>query len=362
MGLDSSLHFDSVDSDDSGASGSGAPKKLKWAEMGMGCHYCSGKHYRTDSLFYSRKERSYMTAVVKVENLVKEFGSKRAVDNVSFSLKKGQCGALLGPNGAGKTTTLKMLAGLLRPQSGNVTIGEVGAGEDYRHLIGYLPQYPVFFSWMTGREVLTYMGRLAGMSAKAVKERAEVLLKQVGISDAADREVGGYSGGMKQRLGIAQAMIHEPELVILDEPVSALDPVGRREMLDLIKELKKQSTILFSTHILHDVEELSDHIVIMHQGRIVVDSPMEQWMVDHQEPVLIIQAERNIDEWTESLRAESYVQHVERQGNQAKVTVTEMAHARRELLNHIIREGIPVKRFEVQQTSLEDFFLKVVRS
>lgn len=300
--------------------------------------------------------------VLQADSLLKRFGSYTAVDHVSLRLEEGVCGALLGPNGAGKTTALKMIAGLLQPHAGSVTINGISTGSDYRHLIGYLPQYPIFYSWMTGREVLEYLGRLANMPQSKVKERAAAMLQQVGLADAANRRVGGYSGGMKQRLGIAQAMIHEPKLVIMDEPVSALDPVGRREMLDLIKDLKKRCTILFSSHILPDVEELSDHIFIMHRGRIVVDSSMEKWMARHQQPVFVIRAERNIDDWVKTLSREPYVTHVERQGNQAKITVTDPDSARWELLKRVNRDAIPIQRFEMQRSSLEDLFLKVVRS
>src|SRR5699024_6824411 len=158
--------------------------------------------------------------------------------------------ALLGPNGAGKTTTLRMLSGLLKPTTGTIHIANAKKGEDVRHDIGYLPQYPVFHPWMTGKEFLTYVGQLAYLTKKEAAEKADQLLQKVAIYEARNKRIGKYSGGMKQRLGIAQAMIHDPKVLLLDEPVSSLDPIGRREVLTLMEELKQQTTLLFSTHIL----------------------------------------------------------------------------------------------------------------
>src|SRR5690606_1974532 len=195
--------------------------------------------------------------LVSIENLVKRFGKETAVKNLSFEIKKGSCTALLGPNGAGKTTTLQMLAGLLHPTSGKIAFDGMENG-DNRKYIGYLPQHPVFYNWMTANEFLVYVGQLAHLSKQESQRSADELLELVGIADAKKKKIGGFSGGMKQRLGIAQAMIHEPKLVMLDEPVSALDPVGRREVIEMMRQLKEKTTILFSTHVLHDAEEVCD--------------------------------------------------------------------------------------------------------
>src|SRR5690625_1115198 len=193
---------------------------------------------------------------LSVKNLTKKFNSQLAVDNVSFDLNAGQCTALLGPNGAGKTTTLRMIAGLLSPTDGSIQFEGYENGRDIREKIGYLPQNPVFYAWMTGKEFLVYVGRLAHLSKLEAIQRAEKLLEQVGISHVKNKRIGQYSGGMRQRLGIAQALIHKPALLMLDEPVSSLDPIGRREVLTLLEKLKEETTILFSTHILNDAEEI----------------------------------------------------------------------------------------------------------
>lgn len=299
-------------------------------------------------------------SLISVQSLSKKFTDKTVVDGISFSLKKGECGVLLGPNGAGKSTTLNMLAGLLKPTSGSVLLhGKVQ--EDIRGAIGYLPQHPAFFPWMTGREALEFLGGLSGVPASCLPERAEGMLSLVGIEEAADRKIGTYSGGMKQRLGIAQAMLHKPELLIMDEPVSALDPIGRRELLNLIKEIKKETTILFSTHILHDAEELCDRIFIIHKGRLAENSTTEELLARHQQPVLLIQANRNIDRWAESLMLLEPVVHVDLHGNLASIRASDVEAARRLILKKAGEDDIPVQRFEIVQSSLEEIFLGLVK-
>src|SRR5699024_9255629 len=195
-------------------------------------------------------------ALLTVENLSKQYDNSLVVNQTSFQFESGKCVALIGPNGAGKTTTLRMLSGLLKPTSGTITFDDMKQNADIRGNIGYLPQHPVFFKWMTGQEFLIYVGRLANLSKQEADSRAERLLDCVGLTESAKRRIGKYSGGMKQRLGIAQAMIHQPKLLILDEPVSSLDPIGRRDVLTLMEELKKEMTILFSTHVLSDADEV----------------------------------------------------------------------------------------------------------
>lgn len=196
--------------------------------------------------------------LLAVEHLTKSYDKTVAVRDVSVSIKQGRCVALIGPNGAGKTTTLKILAGLIRPTEGTIHFhGE--ANPDLRFSLRYLPQNPGFHDWMTGREFLIYVGQLAGLSQVEAKERSMAIMGRLGLETAANRSIGGYSGGMKQRLGICQALIHRPQLLILDEPVSALDPVGRREILELLADLRGEATVLYSTHVLHDAEEISSN-------------------------------------------------------------------------------------------------------
>ncbi len=209
--------------------------------------------------------------LITIDSLTKQFGKKQAVRELSFEIKKGSCTALLGPNEAGKTTTLKMLAGLLAPTKGRIYFNEQPTG-DLRKYVGFLPQFPVFCNWMTAREFLEYVGKLSGLPKRAAAEKTIELIELVGLKDAGDQRIGGFSGGMKQRLGIAQAMIHSPKLLMLDEPVSALDPVGRRDVITMLTELKKHTTILFPTHVLSDAEEVCDEIVIIRKGELALSS------------------------------------------------------------------------------------------
>lgn len=300
-------------------------------------------------------------ALLKASNLVKQFGNIDAVNKIDFQIEEGKCVALLGPNGAGKTTTLKMLAGLLKPTSGSIEF-KGKKGKDLREFIGYLPQSTAFFNWMSGMEFLVFAGQLAKLGRKEAEQRSEELLERVGLRDAKKRKIGGYSGGMKQRLGLAQALIHRPKLLILDEPVSALDPHGRREVLEMMREIKEETTILFSTHVLHDAEEISDDILIMHDGEIAVSGSLESVMKEYQQPILHIEFESQADDWLKSIASYSFVSEVNIQGNKASILLTDMEKGKQALLKEIVDKNLPIRKFEMSQTTLEDLFMKVVKA
>jgi ABC-2 type transport system ATP-binding protein len=301
-----------------------------------------------------------MPEILKVEDLRKSYGGTAAVKGISFTLEEGRCTSLLGPNGAGKTTTLKLLSGLLEPTEGKIRFQ--GWEGDIRQHIGYLPQYPAFYKWMSGREYVEYVGKLAGLSSRAARERAGEMLELVGLKDSAKRKTGGYSGGMKQRLGIAQALVHQPRLLILDEPVSALDPIGRREILDLIRLIQTHTTILFSTHVLHDAEEVSDDVMIMRSGEIAVSGALEEVRKRHQEPVVRIESDRPLEAWARGLpaRLPGLIASAEIHSRSASLTVNDMDRAMLELPADLAANGVPVRRFEAASSSLEDLFMKVV--
>src|SRR5947209_9998858 len=215
-----------------------------------------------------------MEAAVAAQNLSKTFrvgfwGRKvRAVVDLSMEVRRGEIFGLLGPNGAGKTTTIKMLLGFVRPSAGNATVGGHAAGSlAARRRIGYLPENPALYEYLNGVEYLRFAGKLAGLSGAEAARSGEALLEKVGLSGRADRAIRRFSKGMVQRLGLAQALIGDPEIVILDEPMSGLDPIGRKDVRDLIFSLRSEGrTVLFSTHILSDVEAICDRIGIIAQG------------------------------------------------------------------------------------------------
>ena len=210
-------------------------------------------------------------SAIATAGLTKHYGAVHAVTDLTLDVPAGSIYGFLGPNGAGKTTVLKVLAGLIRPTSGSASVAGVplAAGEAYRREVGFLAQEPRFYDWMSGREVVAFVASLSPDPATSERAWIDSVLATVGLTDAADRRTGTYSGGMRQRLGIAQALVTRPRVLLLDEPVSALDPLGRREVLDLMSQLKGETTVFYSTHILDDVERVSDRVAILDRGRLV---------------------------------------------------------------------------------------------
>ena len=215
-----------------------------------------------------------MTNAISMDGLTKHYKGVQALTDLTLDVPAGTVFGFLGPNGAGKTTALKVLAGLARATSGSATVNgiAVSAAGEHRRQLGYLAQDPRFYGWMTGRETLRYVASFRGIGADRERQITE-LLGRVGIADAADRRTSTYSGGMRQRLGIAQALVGRPAVILLDEPVSALDPIGRKDVLDLMRELKGETTVFYSTHILDDVQRVSDHVAILDHGRLVKAAP-----------------------------------------------------------------------------------------
>jgi len=300
-------------------------------------------------------------SLITVDHLVKQYGKEKAVNDLSFNIKKGSCTALLGPNGAGKTTTLKMVAGLLQPTSGKIEF-EGLEKVDLRNHIGYLPQYPVFYNWMTAQEYLVYVGRLARLSKKEAQSKTAELLELVGLKDARNRRIGGFSGGMKQRLGIAQAMVHSPSLVMLDEPVSALDPVGRRDVIEMLREMKKHTTILFSTHVLNDAEEVCDEILIIHAGKMALSGSLKELREQYQEQTITITIKGDYSDWAATAKNYEFVTDVQFEHETITLVVNQLEEARKRVFQDLAKEDLPVSSFSVGQSSLEDVFMKVVQS
>ncbi|OQX54448.1 MAG: hypothetical protein B5M53_05865 [Candidatus Cloacimonas sp. 4484_209] len=196
----------------------------------------------------------------------------KAVDNLTLGVKKGEIFGFLGPNGAGKTTTLKMLTGIIFPTAGTIRIFDKDVSDPaVKKKIGFLPETPNFYNHLTGSELLDFYAELFHLSRRYIKERKRKILEMVGLSDAASKKIGSYSKGMLQRIGIAQALLNNPEIILLDEPLAGLDPIGRKDIKETMYELKKQGkTIFFSTHILPDIEMVCDRVAILISGRLAV--------------------------------------------------------------------------------------------
>ncbi|MBU6389511.1 ABC transporter ATP-binding protein [Patescibacteria group bacterium] len=206
-----------------------------------------------------------------VEDIRKQFGQFQAVKGISFQVSPGEVVGIVGPNGAGKTTTIKLILGLLQPNSGRITVfGQNIDRSSVRERIGYMPETPSFYAHLAGRELLLFVGELFGLGKTIRRERSEELLERVGLTAAANRQLGDYSKGMLQRICLAQALMNKPELLFLDEPLDGLDPIGRVRMKEVLLEIKRTGTaIVLNSHILSDVEIMSDRIAIMDHGRLL---------------------------------------------------------------------------------------------
>ena len=301
-------------------------------------------------------------ALIKAEHLGKVFRQGfwmrrvEAVRDVSFEVRAGHIYGFLGPNGAGKTTTIKMLTGLIAQTTGTATVfGEpIGTARAMRR-VGFLPENPYVYPYLTPREFVEMCGRLSGVSRKHLPRRAEEVLAQAGVLYAADRPVRRLSKGMLQRTGLAAALVADPELLILDEPMSGLDPVGRKEVRDLIlKERDQGRTIFFSTHILSDVEMMCDHVTILRKGSVVVSGAM----------ATLLRRDVKRTDVTVDAPAESFVRYCREAGFATRTSGTRLSvevvgeEEVRKLVKRIVDEGVTLVEVVARTESLEDLFLR----
>jgi len=303
--------------------------------------------------------------MILVQDLHKYYGKVHALDGLNLSIEPGSIYGFLGPNGSGKTTTLRILTGLARPGSGRASVAGIDAAKDGRRLsqhTGFLPEEPAFYPWMTPRELLDYLARLHGLSAPARAARTKELLELVNLGEAGKRRMGGFSRGMRQRMGLAAALVHRPEVLLLDEPVSALDPAGRKEVLDLIEALRGQCTVLMSSHILADVERVCDTVGIIARGRMLVQSPRQALMARYAQPILEAEGEDAavMARWAEQIRREPWVSALSLEGTLLRVTVSDLAAARQALLASAVNSRVVLRRYQEARPSLEDIFLQLV--
>jgi ABC-2 type transport system ATP-binding protein len=290
-----------------------------------------------------------------------------AVDRLDLEIPSGSIFGLLGPNGAGKTTTIRLIVGLARPDGGSALVGGLDVARDpveVRRRVGVLDQDPRFYAWMTGRELLMLAGRLVGVGEESLRARVDDTLNIVGLTEAADRRIGGYSGGMRQRLGIGQALVGRPGLLILDEPVSSLDPEGRRDLLALIGRLRGEATVLLSTHVLSDVERVCDRVAILDHGRLVTEGPIDDLLDRYAPPVYRLDPEPGqgpaVDALADRLRRQPWVARVEPDAGGLRVTVSDAARAGQEILPAVVGAQVSLVAFERVRPTLEDVFVRLV--
>ncbi|WP_374989372.1 ABC transporter ATP-binding protein (plasmid) [Priestia megaterium] len=296
---------------------------------------------------------------LEIINITKSFKEKIAVNNFSLELKSGECVGLIGPNGAGKSTLIKMIVDMIDPNAGEVLLNGKKISKIKKE-IGYLPQYPDFFNWMTARETLTFMGQLSGVKKEVLANSIPEILTKVGLKAEENSKVGTFSGGMKQRLGIAQALLHKPSLIVMDEPVSALDPIGRREVLNLIEEIKKDTTILLSTHILSDAEEICERFVIMKDGTKIEDTKITDLLNRNSKNKLIVEITAKDREWVDTIKKLPYVKDIEVVGLKVKVKVESIEENKALLLQNALEHKVDIVKFEMNNDTLEEIFLKLV--
>jgi ABC-2 type transport system ATP-binding protein len=289
--------------------------------------------------------------------LRKVFGKKVAVRNLSLTVRRGEIFGFLGPNGAGKSTSIKMLLGLARPSGGEAfVLGEPCGNVEVRGKIGFLPEDFRFYTWLTAAELLHLHGRLAGVRAPQLQQRVPELLELVGLTPHREKRLREFSKGMLQRIGLAQALIHEPELIFLDEPTSGLDPMGRRLVRDVIRAQRDRgATVFLNSHLLSEVEVTCDQVAFIKQGEVVASHDLRA----HPEGEIHVTARvQNISPESLSGLAQ-WAASADLSGDRLSL-VTQSNTALPEILRHLVSSGADVFEFTPQRVSLEDLFLKIM--
>jgi ABC-2 type transport system ATP-binding protein len=307
--------------------------------------------------------------ILRIENLEKSFGDKKVLRGVNLNVPPKKVFGFVGKNGAGKTTTMKLVLGLMTANTGEIFVNgeKVTYGNTKTNrFIGYLPDVPEYYSFMTPKEYLSFCGEITKMDKKEIRTRSEELLKLVGLGEEKHR-IKGFSRGMKQRLGIAQALLNRPKLLICDEPTSALDPLGRKEILDILVAAKEETTILFSTHILSDVEHICDEMALLNEGKIIMQGSIDEVKSKRRGNALEIQLERKEDSDSlyrficEKTKAQKAGSAGKTERNGSNNIILKEASLLPYTLNFIADNNIPFIKIEKQESTLEDIFLEAIK-
>lgn len=299
--------------------------------------------------------------MIEINHLSKRFGRKQVLQDLTFSVPKGSVVGFVGENGAGKTTTMKAILGLLPIDEGEIIVcGEpvqFGSAKTNRW-IGYLPDVPQFYSFMTAVEYLTFCGKIQPNQEPFQPQRVMEVLELVGL-EASKQKIAGFSRGMKQRLGLAQALINRPTILICDEPTSALDPLGRKAFLDVLAKIKEETTVLFSSHILADVEQLSDYIAILHKGQIQAFEPMDSLKKRYRKTAFGIVFTNEGDHSKFANLLASHGIAAERKNNQLLIDETADTNVGKQLLRLLNEQQIVPESFQRIEPTLEAIYLEV---
>ncbi|MFW9794327.1 MAG: ABC transporter ATP-binding protein [Candidatus Thorarchaeota archaeon] len=312
---------------------------------------------------------SLQSFVIQTEGLGKTYGEVQALSGLDLKVPRNSIFAFLGPNGAGKTTTIKLLLGLVKPTAGTATVLDrniVTDNDEIRRNVGYLAQQPKFYKELSARETLRFAASLFYKGPKdKIEERIEYLLGVVGLEDKSDRPIEGFSGGEIQRLGIAQAQVNFPELLILDEPAAGLDPEGREQVLKIMESLREESTIFYSTHILDDVQRVSDRVAILNKGNLIAQAPIEELLIGSEGVAYSLVLEGNTKKAYSALSAENWVTSIteREEKNQTHwiVNVVDTSIAKKKLLRTVLGvDDVDVVDFGLKEYELEEIFMRLV--
>jgi ABC-2 type transport system ATP-binding protein len=306
--------------------------------------------------------------VIQTQGLSKSYKQINALQSLDLAVHHNSIFGFLGPNGAGKTTTIKLMLGLIHPSAGSASIfgmDSVRQSVDIRARTGYLPQEPHFYEHMTARQTLRFTAKFFFKGPeKALKERIDEMLDLVDLTDKADRPIKTFSGGERQRLGIAQAQVNYPDLLILDEPAASLDPLGRRDVLEVMSKLRKYATIFYSTHILDDVQRVSDTVVILNKGKLVTQGPIEELLAGSEGVIYIVHMKGDAEGAANLVQSQPWVSGIKTgQHNEEttwQVSVTDPAAAEAQLLKLLVNGPVLVTEFHRKQYELEDIFIQVI--
>jgi len=306
--------------------------------------------------------------VIETQGLGKAYKNVHALKPLDLKVQQNSIFGFLGPNGAGKTITIKLMLGLIRPSAGSATVfgmDSVSQSVDIRARVGYLPQEPHFYEHMTARQTLRFVARFFFKGPKkAIEERVDEMLELVDLAEKADRPIKTFSGGERQRLGIAQAQVNYPDLLILDEPAASLDPLGRRDVLAVMSKLRKYTTVFYSTHILDDVQRVSDTVVILNKGALVAQGSIEELLAGSEGVVYIVHLKGEVEAARTQVMSQPWVSGIidgQHNGDSAwQVSVSDPQTAEAELLKMLVNGPAVVTEFRRKQYELEDIFMQVV--
>jgi ABC-2 type transport system ATP-binding protein len=286
-----------------------------------------------------------MDTVIQCEGLSKNYKDVKALKNLDLEIKEDLIVGFLGVNGAGKTTTIKLLNNLIKPTAGKAFICGTPVFNNpmkVKSMVGYLSQEPAFYKWMTGREFLMFVGEVFRIEKAALKEKVARLLKEMELFEAANKKIGGYSTGMKQRLGIAQSLINDPKVLFLDEPMSSLDPVGRVSVMNIIKGLKGKTTVFMSSHILTDIERVCDEVAIIDKGKLIIHDRLSVLKEKYISPAIYVECKEPLQSFAEAIGKEDYIFAVDKEerggfeDRSLKITFTDYGKGERMLPKIIV--------------------------